>query len=150
MKELHVYTDGSSIRNPGIGGWAFCIVDPVRDFVLSKSSGSFYDTTNNRMELMGAIKGLREVISRGYHKKNQIIVISDSQYVVKGISEWIVTWKRQSWVGVKNRDLWEGLDSSRNSTKATFRWVRGHNGNHYNEYADRLAKEAALEAHYEF
>jgi ribonuclease HI len=147
--DIYVYVDGSTINNPGIGGWAFCIVDPSKNVVLFQNAGCCVDTTNNRMELTAAIRGLGDVISRGYHKSHQIVVYSDSQYVVKGISTWIKSWKSKGWVDVKNRDLWEQLELYHKQARSTFKWIRGHDGNHYNELVDRLANEAASERYYE-
>lgn len=133
---VEIYTDGACSPNPGHGGWAAILL--YKDNV-KKLSGNTSNTTNNRMELLACIKGLQAL-------KFPCIVrlYSDSQYVCKGITSWLPKWKAQNWTTtgktpVKNIDLWNQLDSLRQIHKVDFHWVRGHNGNKWNELADCLA-----------
>jgi ribonuclease HI len=125
------YTDGGCYPNPGKGGWGVVLryKDHVREFY-----GSEKDTTNNRMELMAAIRAL-EILK----KPCRVVLHTDSQYVVRGITEWIDNWKRQNWQKVKNVDLWKRLDDIRKTHDVEWIWVRGHDGNPGNERADQLA-----------
>lgn len=138
-----VYTDGACSGNGkgnAKGGWAYIIQLPDGSSV--SDSGFEADTTNNRMELMSVINALERCYG-------DIVVYSDSQYVVKGITGWIHSWKRCGWKKadgpVKNRDLWERLDAlvSDPTRNVSFTWVRGHNGHPMNEMVDRLAVEAS-------
>jgi ribonuclease HI len=148
--ELKIYTDGGCSGNPGPGGWAYVIISREEE-IIAKEMGSQKETTNNRMELTAVIEALRalkkqealpaEGIPRG------IAVYTDSQYVQKGISEWIQNWKRNSWrtagkKPVKNQDLWMELDSLASEFCITWEWVKGHDGNKFNELCDRMTQEA--------
>jgi ribonuclease HI len=139
---VEAYTDGSS-RKSGAGGWAVVLVNQG---VESEQSGGAHDTTNNRMEMMGPIIAL-ETIPAHEHVR----ITTDSQYVQKGIEEWIHNWKKRGWrtadnKPVKNVDLWQRLDKICAGREITWAWVRGHSGHHYNERADELAGEASLKA----
>lgn len=146
---IHVYTDGACLGNPGPGGWGFVAINPEDDSELHKDNGSSEDarTTNNRMELMAAIRALH------FYKDTldiKVTIFTDSQYVQKGITEWISGWEKRGWVNsqkkkVENRDLWEILRTLQLSRgdKIDFKWVRGHAGNKWNEVADGLANTAA-------
>lgn len=134
---IEIYTDGSCNPNPGKGGWGAYIVYP--DGKTENLHGGQENTTNNQMELMGAIKGLSH-----FEKKQKIKIYTDSQYVQKGITGWIRQWKKNGWrtanrKPVKNVDLWQQLDSECKKHTITWSWVRGHNGNYGNEKADELA-----------
>jgi ribonuclease HI len=137
---IHIYTDGACDPNPGRGGWGVVILDNGHTRTLS---GGESHTTNNRMELTAAIQGLR-----AFTAPTQMVVFCDSQYVRKGITEWIATWKKKNWqrpTGVlANVDLWKELDRLNTFHRVTWKWVRGHGGNPHNEQADRLAVEARL------
>jgi ribonuclease HI len=131
---MEVYTDGSCLGNPGPGGWA--AIGP--DFQLS---GGLLHTTNNAMELTAALKCLE-------HTRNQnIILYTDSCYLKNGITKWINGWKNNGWKTasgqpVKNKDLWMQIDAL-NGTHVTWQWVKAHNGNPFNEAADKLAYSVA-------
>ena len=137
---IKIYTDGSSLNNPGNGGWA-AIININGN--VKKISGSEKDTTNNKMELMAPIKALLEV------KKNQHIEIyTDSQYVRLGITDWIHKWIKNNWQTskkepVKNKELWVQLYKLTNSYEIKWIWVKAHAGNILNEEVDLLAKQAA-------
>lgn len=144
----HVYCDGSCFKNPGgPGGWGVVVVDRNQE-ALARFGGE-PETTNNRMELLAAIMALE--LTGG-----AVLVRSDSQYVVKGISIWIKGWKARGWrtgphggragQPVKNIDLWQRLDGLRARRIARFEWVRGHAGDRWNERADELAGLGAYEA----
>ena len=131
-----VFTDGACRGNPGPGGWGAIL--RYRGVEKTLQGGEF-GTTNNRMELLGAIHAL-EALTR----PSRVELHTDSQYVQKGISEWIVSWKRRGWKTadnkpVKNQDLWQQLDALATRHKVEWMWVRGHNGHPGNERADQLA-----------
>ena len=137
-----IYTDGACKGNPGIGGWGALIVGATNRTLIK---GSELNTTNNRMELVAVIKSHEAV---GIHLP--IVLYTDSQYVKKGITEWISKWKRKSWrtasrKPVKNVDLWKSLDLLTEDRSVSWNWVRGHSGNEGNEIADSLANAAIEE-----
>jgi ribonuclease HI len=139
MKAVHLYTDGACRGNPGPGGWAALLRYGGRERTLS---GAEPDTTNNRMELMAAIRGLEAL-------KEPCVVdlYTDSQYLRDGITKWLAGWKRKGWITagktpVKNRDLWQRLDAARNGHEVRWHWVRGHSGHAENEQVDALARAA--------
>jgi ribonuclease HI len=141
MKEVEIHTDGSCLGNPGPGGWAAVLRYQGRERELS---GGEALTTNNRMELMGAIMAL-EALS----EPCRIVLHTDSQYVRQGITEWMANWVRRNWKTsggdpVKNRDLWERLHAANQRHKVDWRWVKGHSGNPDNERVDVLARDAAI------
>ncbi len=138
-KGVVAYTDGACSGNPGPGGWGAVLSWNGRQRELS---GGEHETTNNRMELMAAIQAL-EALKRSCPVK----IVTDSQYVMKGITEWMAAWKARGWrtagrKPVKNRELWERLDRQIQRHDVTWQWVRGHTGHEGNEHADRLAREA--------
>ena len=138
---VRIYTDGACKYNPGPGGWAFVLKEAGREAV--ERSGSESHTTNNRMELMAVIRALATLPPR-----SQVEVHTDSQYVQKGMSEWLRDWKRRGWrtadkKPVKNVDLWQELDRVAGAHKVTWHWVKGHAGHPENERADALANRAA-------
>ena len=133
---IKVYTDGACKGNPGQGGWGALILenDTTREIYGGESN-----TTNNRMELMAVIKAL-ELLK----EQNDITVFTDSTYVQKGISEWIINWKRNGWKSsnkksVKNKDLWVELDNLNDLMSVKWQWIKGHAGHSGNERADYLA-----------
>lgn len=160
-KQVHIYTDGACSGNPGPGGWGFVCVVPVfhTDDVgtstkplmvdgkqlwvhTTTGKGGEKETTNNRMELMAVIRGLHHLRSRIDY---DLTVVSDSKYVIQGITEWMAGWKKKGWIGsnkkpVKNQDLWKQLDELVSTfTNLKWKWVKGHAGNQFNEMADELA-----------
>ena len=141
-----VYTDGACSGNPGPGGWGAILFHGDRRKELM---GGDLATTNNRMELMAAIQALESLT-----RPCDVELHTDSQYVQKGIHEWIHGWKRRGWLTadrkpVKNDDLWKRLDAARLRHKVDWRWVKGHAGHEHNERADELARlgmKAVLDA----
>ena len=141
MKEVEIHTDGSCLGNPGPGGWAAVLRYQGRERELC---GGEALTTNNRMELMGAIMAL-EALS----EPCRIVLHTDSQYVRQGITEWMANWVRRNWKTaggdpVKNRDLWERLHAATGRHTIEWKWVKGHNGDPDNERVDVLARNAAV------
>lgn len=139
MKRVTIYTDGGCEGNPGPGGWAAVLFWNGRTKELS---GGEPATTNNRMELQAAIGGLTAL-----KESCEIEFYTDSEYLRKGISEWIAGWKARGWktrgkTPVKNDDLWRALDAARVGHKIEWRWVKGHAGHEHNERCDALAGEA--------
>ena len=135
-----VYTDGACSRNPGPGGWGAVIFDEKKHQV--NISGKDKDTTNNRMELMAPIMALKKIKSM-----SEAIVFTDSTYVKNGITEWIIKWKINGWKSsnkkpIKNKDLWIKLNNFCQKNKVTWKWVKGHSNNKYNDLADELATQA--------
>ena len=134
-----LFTDGACRGNPGPGGWGV-LIRTDRD--ERRLSGHEDNTTNNRMELTAVIEGLKSIEAGA-----RIEVTTDSQYVQKGITEWIHNWKRRGWrtsnkQPVKNQDLWQALDSEVEKHHISWHWVRGHSGHPENEIADQLATQA--------
>lgn len=139
MSAVKIYTDGACRGNPGPGGWAALLMTADREKVLA---GFDAHTTNNRMELMAAIRAL-EALNRSC----EVELYTDSQYVKNGITTWIGDWKRRNWrtadkKPVKNIDLWQQLDALVVGHRIAWHWVRGHAGDEGNERVDRLANEA--------
>ena len=136
-KKAIVYTDGACSGNPGPGGWGATIKIDRETFEIY---GGEDNTTNNRMELIAAIKAL-EFLNESY----EITLYTDSNYVKDGITKWIFNWKKNNWKTsskktVKNCDLWIQLDTIQEKRKVTWNWVKGHSGNIGNERADELAR----------
>jgi ribonuclease HI len=145
---IHVYTDGGCSGNPGPGGWGYVIVLNTfqGDSVVAEDCGGERYTTNNRMELHAVISALR-ALKRKTDLPRRITLYTDSQYVQKGITEWIHIWKGNSWrtsdkKPVKNQDLWLELDALTSEFSIAWNWVKGHAGNPYNERCDKLAQKA--------
>ncbi len=144
---VRLFTDGACSGNPGPGGWAFILVHPASG-QSTESSGATPDTTNNRMELTGVIEGLSTL-----KKPCRVEVITDSQYVAKGISEWMSNWKRQGWMRkeqgrlkpVLNVNLWQKIDTLLERHQVTVTHVLGHRGHPENEACDRMAVAAYKE-----
>ena len=140
---VELYTDGACSGNPGPGGWG-CILRFKG--VEKELCGGEPGTTNNRMEMKAVISGL-EALKRTC----TIDVYTDSQYVQKGITEWIWGWKKRGWKTadnkpVKNADLWQELDALVKKHKVSWHWVKGHAGHPENERADELARKGLIEA----
>ncbi|WP_114944465.1 ribonuclease HI [Microvirga calopogonii] len=139
---VQAYIDGACSGNPGPGGFGVVILDRHgRAHSLSGFGGS--QTTNNKMELSAAIA----LLDHFKAEECTFTIHADSQYVIKGITEWIVNWKRNNWRNaqkkpVENQDLWQELDRLASKQQIKWQWVRGHNGNQYNEMADQLAVNA--------
>ncbi|SDS39940.1 RNase HI [Halopseudomonas xinjiangensis] len=133
---IEIFTDGACKGNPGPGGWGVLLR-------LGEHQKTLYGgellTTNNRMELMAAIEGLAAL-----KRPAKVVLTTDSEYVMKGIREWMPNWKKRGWKTaakqpVKNADLWQKLDVLANQHEVEWRWVRGHSGHVENELADELA-----------
>ena len=136
---VEIYTDGACRGNPGPGGWGALLRCKGRE---REVSGGEAQTTNNRMELMAAIIALETL-----QQPCQVDLTTDSQYVCKGIQEWLPNWRKRDWKTadkkpVKNADLWQRLDDAASRHQVKWHWVRGHSGHVDNERADRLAREA--------
>jgi ribonuclease HI len=136
MDKVEIFTDGACKGNPGTGGWGALLVAEGAEKELF---GGELNTTNNRMELMAVIESLNAL-----KRPCAVVLHTDSQYVQKGISEWIHGWKARGWKTaarepVKNVDLWQALDLAQALHQVDWRWVRGHAGHPGNERADALA-----------
>ena len=138
--KFKIYTDGACSGNPGPGGWGAVIFD--NDNNQTNISGKEKNTTNNRMEILAAIMALKKIKSN-----SQITIYTDSTYVKNGITEWVFNWKKNNWKTaskkpVKNKDLWIKLDKLCEKNKVSWKWVKGHATNKYNNLADQLATSA--------
>ena len=145
---LKIFTDGGCSGNPGPGGWAYVMA--LETFqgskIVAEQWGAEKDTTNNRMELTAVIESLRALKTMDNVPRNAA-VYTDSQYVQKGITDWIRTWKLNSWrtsdkKPVKNQDLWMELDALAGEFSLSWVWIRGHAGIDYNERCDRMTQQA--------
>ncbi len=143
MKKVEIFTDGACKGNPGPGGWGALL----RYGGVEKSLyGGEAETTNNRMELTAAIKALAAL-----KHPCEVVLTTDSQYVRKGITEWMVRWKLNQWrtadkKPVKNQDLWQLLDELSSKHHIQWNWIKGHSGHRENEIADQLANRGVTEA----
>ena len=140
--QVVIHTDGACSGNPGPGGWGAVLHFKDQEKELR---GGELQTTNNRMELMAAIQALEAL-----KKPCKVELHTDSQYVQKGIHEWIHGWKKRGWLTadkkpVKNDDLWKRLDQARLRHEVDWRWVKGHAGHEFNERADALARQGLQE-----
>lgn len=138
-KTIELFTDGACRGNPGPGGWGALL---RYGEVEKELNGAEADTTNNRMELMAAIRGL-EALKSPCH----VVLTTDSQYVKNGLTQWLPNWKKKNWQTaskkpVKNRDLWERLDAQAQRHDVEWHWVKGHSGHVENERVDQLANQA--------
>ncbi len=141
LKKVKIYTDGACSGNPGPGGWGAVLIYEKTEKQLS---GSAPETTNNRMEMTAVIEALKLLKS-----KCEVQIFTDSKYVMDGITSWIIGWKARGWKTankkpVKNVDLWQQLDELVAGHNIKWNWVKGHNGDHYNEIADTLATSAII------
>ena len=138
--EYTIYTDGACSGNPGPGGWGAVIIDENKN--QNNISGKINATTNNRMELMAPIMALKKI-----KPKSKVIIFTDSTYVKNGITEWIKKWEKNGWKNankkpVKNKDLWVKLNELCQKNQITWRRVKGHSNDIYNNLADELATQA--------
>jgi len=138
MTKVEIFTDGACKGNPGTGGWGALLVTDGHE---KEIFGGELNTTNNRMELRAVIEALTALT-----RPCEVVLHTDSQYVQKGISEWIHGWKARGWKTaakepVKNDDLWKALDAAQQAHTVQWKWVRGHNGHPGNERADVLANK---------
>jgi ribonuclease HI len=139
MPSVTIYTDGACRGNPGPGGWGAVLIAGSHEKELK---GGELTTTNNRMELTAAIRALAAL-----NRPCDVVLYTDSEYVRKGITEWLSQWKRRDWLtaekkSVKNVDLWQALEREIERHTIEWHWVKGHAGVPGNERADRLANEA--------
>jgi ribonuclease HI len=137
-KIIQIYTDGACRGNPGIGGWGATL---TYNGTQKELYGGEQETTNNRMEMMAVIKALMAL-----KEPSDLVINSDSKYVLSGINEWLPNWKKRNWKTagnkpVKNVDLWKQLDTLTQSHDIKWVWVKGHSGNPGNERADALANK---------
>ena len=135
---IDIFTDGACSGNPGPGGWAAILRSGPHE---SELSGGEPRTTNNRMEMTAVIEGLRAI-----KQPSHVSIHTDSKYVMDGAKSWIVGWKKRGWKTadkkpVKNEDLWQALDEAVKRHTIEWHWVKGHNGDTFNERADQLANE---------
>lgn len=140
---IYIYSDGACKGNPGAGGWGALLISGGH---RKEISGGEANTTNNRMEMTAVIRALESL-----KRPSTVEVHTDSQYVQKGISEWMSGWKRRNWrtadgKPVKNQDLWLQLDALSQLHRIEWKWVRGHAGHPENERADALANQGVLQA----
>ena len=143
MSKVEIYTDGACSGNPGPGGWGALM---IYNGVEKELSGGEAETTNNRMELMAAIRALEAM-----KRSSKVALYTDSTYVRDGITKWIHNWKRNGWKNaakkpVKNEDLWKRLDAALAAHEIQSHWVKGHDGHPENERADALAR-SGIEAY---
>lgn len=139
MKHVVIFTDGACRGNPGPGGWGVLLRYGQHEKILS---GAECHTTNNRMELTAAIQALNAL-----HSPCRVDLYTDSQYVQKGISEWLISWKKRAWKTadkkpVKNADLWQALDQMAAAHEVHWHWVKGHSDHPDNDLVDALANQA--------
>ena len=142
MDYVEIFTDGACKGNPGPGGWGALLRSGHHEKCLK---GGEPQTTNNRMELMAAIMALSSL-----KRSCRVDLTTDSQYVKKGITEWMINWKKNNWKTaakkpVKNADLWQQLDALVNQHEVSWHWVKGHSGHAENERVDELANQAIVE-----
>lgn len=136
---VDMYTDGACSGNPGPGGWGAILVSGPHEKELS---GGEAESTNNRMELMAVIEGLRAIKK----KPCDVTVYTDSKYVLQGATEWMPGWKKNNWQkkgGLKNVELWQALDLELQNHHVSWQWIKGHSGHPMNERADKLAVAAS-------
>lgn len=138
MKEVEIFTDGACRGNPGPGGWGALLRYGKNE---KKISGGDQLTTNNRMELMAAIKALESL-----KEPSRVTLTTDSEYVRQGITSWMSGWKKRGWMTankkpVKNIDLWQSLEKASGIHEIDWMWVKGHSGHRENELADQLANQ---------
>ena len=141
LPQVVIYTDGACEPNPGPGGWAALLRSGSREKLLK---GRHPATTNNRMELTAAVQALLTL-----KQPCQVDMYTDSEYLRRGITEWLPGWKRRGWKRkggtLANQDLWQALDAALTTHAVTWHWVRGHAGNRDNQRVDHLARQAMRE-----
>jgi ribonuclease HI len=135
VKQISLFSDGSALGNPGPGGYGVILRYKERERIVR---GGEPHTTNNRMELRGVIEGLKAL-----KEPCEVLIVSDSTYVLKGISEWLESWIKRDFKKVKNPDLWREYLAVAKPHKITTEWVKGHSNHPENEQCDRIAKEEA-------
>ena len=138
MNTITIYTDGACSGNPGPGGWGAMLIAGQR---RKEIHGGVAHTTNNQMELRAAIEALKALKTDRY----PVILITDSKYVIEGITKWITGWKRRGWrtskkEPVANKELWQELDTLNSRYNVTWKWVKGHNKDPGNDRADELSQ----------
>jgi ribonuclease HI len=143
LKKVDIFTDGACKGNPGPGGWGVILRMGRHE---KEMSGGDPQTTNNRMEMTAAIKGLNALI-----EPCEVTLYTDSKYVIEGITKWVHGWKRNGWVNaskqpVRNADLWHDLIEAALRHQVEWQWVKGHDGHVENERVDKLASDAAIRA----
>ena len=136
MKKIEIFTDGSSLGNPGPGGWCALLRYKNHEKIIR---GGEENTTNNRMELTAVIEALKAL-----KEPCEIELFADSIYVLKGIDEWLENWVKKNFKNVKNVDLWKEFINVSKKHKININWVKGHSGHKENEICDKIAKEEAL------
>lgn len=149
-KKIQIYTDGSSLGNPGPGGWgAVFTTNEGKEKIIKELGGFDKNTTNNRMELMAVIESLKYIIKN--HGKDDVTIFADSSYVLLGITSWVYNWEKNGWrtankKEVLNQDLWKELIALVRSYDNKINWgkVKGHSGHVYNDKADEIATNKAL------
>jgi ribonuclease HI len=144
VSALTIYTDGGCSGNPGPGAWAYILISGQERYRAVESVPA---TTNNRMELQGVIAALQEVNRHPEWRDRELEIFTDSEYVKKGITEWIEAWEHNGWrtrsrQPVKNQELWQELRRLSRSRNIRWRWLQGHSGNPWNEECDRLVRQA--------
>lgn len=137
-----MFTDGACKGNPGPGGWGVLMRYKGHEKILS---GAEPDTTNNRMELLAAISGLKQL-----KRPSQVEIYTDSQYLRQGMQSWLLGWKKNNWLNsrnkpVKNQDLWQELDKLSSIHSVSWHWVKGHSGHPENDLVDEIANKAITE-----
>ncbi len=152
MKKIEIYTDGSCYPNPGAGSNGFVILENQK--LIHEEVEKDNLTTNNKMELKGMINALKWV--KENKKDYEIVLHSDSEYGCKGITQWVHNWKKFGWTTkdfktkvvkpVSNKELWVELDELTSTLKVKYVWVKGHDGNHWNEYVDRMISGKGYES----
>ena len=149
-KKIEIYTDGSSLGNPGPGGWGTVVV--INEKIEHELGGYHKDTTNNRMEMQAVIEALKYIISKeNPTEKMEVVIHADSAYVLGGVTAWVANWEKNGWVTsnkkpVMNKELWQELISFVRIFKGELFWkkVKGHSGHIYNDRADEIATSCAL------
>lgn len=137
LQHVEIFTDGACLGNPGAGGWAALLRYGLHEKLIS---GGETHTTNNRMELMAVIAALQTL-----KRPCALAIFTDSQYVMRGMTEWIDNWQRKNWKNVKNPDLWQQLAAIASLHEIQWFWVKGHAGHPENERVDEAARQAALQ-----
>ena len=135
MKKIEIFTDGSSLGNPGPGGWCALLRYRGHEKILS---GGEKNTTNNKMELTAVIEALKTL-----KEPCEVELFSDSTYVLKGISEWLDNWIKKDFKNIKNADLWKEFIKVSKNHKINVNWIKGHSGHKENEICDKIAKREA-------